>query len=81
MEEAKKFYIKFKMNTERHIMENMIVSENRSTIDEWKGIHSEGHELEHDEEEEEEKPPGYPFQKAERDFELSIIPSRRRFHS
>ena len=81
MEEAKKFYIKFKMNTERHIMENMIVSENRSTIDEWKGIPSEGHESEHARRKRKRSRRVIRFRKPKETLNCQSIPSRRRFHS
>ena len=69
MEDSKKhLYLKFKMSKELGIMENMIVSESRPTVDEWKGTRSEGKEP--DREEKEEKPDL--FQKVGRDFESSI---------
>jgi hypothetical protein len=53
MEDSKKhFYVKFKMDSELHVMENMIISESRSTIDEWKAARSEEQKPEDDEKKE-----------------------------
>ena len=39
MDDGKKyFYAKFKMDSKLNVMENFIITESRSTVDEWKGI-------------------------------------------
>jgi hypothetical protein len=39
-DDQKYFYAKFKMNSKMKIAENMIISESKPTIDEWKGTHA-----------------------------------------
>jgi hypothetical protein len=69
MEDGKKhLYVKFKMDSKLKIMEQMIISESRSTVDDWKAEEANIVEPESDDKDDDLE---Y-FQKVAKDFESSI---------
>jgi len=70
MENGKKYlYAKFKLDSKLKVMENLILSEDRSTVDKWTGKRQVGKKPKQTETENE---PRSSFEKVEKDFESDI---------